>query len=364
MRYLIVGAGPCGLTIGRLLHDAGHQVRVIEKRDHLGGNAADQLIDGVRVHRYGMHLFHTSDDEVWQFVNRYSAWTPYEHRVLAETRAGVLPLPFGLPLYHRLYGITRPSELAALRAEWALTTAGDDLESWARSQIGDMAYELVVRGYTEKQWGRPCAQLPRSILQRLPIRMTWDTRYFTDRYQAIPTYGYQRLWGNLAQGLAVDFGVDFFQHRDYWEDRADRIVYTGPLDQFWGYQYGRLQYRSLDFETTTHDGLMQGCPVLNNGYSEMPYTRTYEWVCLPDEAHPSVPRRSVLTRERPAPYMEGMEPYYPVRTPEQVERAQAYLDEGRGYARYVMTGRLGTFRYYDMHQVIRLGMTVSAELLA
>lgn len=353
MRVLIVGAGPFGLTAGRLLQDAGHAVHVIDRRDHIGGNAADTIEDGVRVHRYGMHLFHTNDDEVWKFVTQWCEWTTYEHRVIADTPSGRLPLPFGLALYYQLCGIETPAELAAAQETWAKNLAGDDLESWACSQIGPMAFQQVVKGYTEKQWGRPCNRLPKSILQRIPIRPTYDTRYFTDRYQGVPTQGYQSLWSALARDLPITLQADFFESRDYWESRADRIVYTGPLDRLWDYEYGRLQYRSLRHESRTYDSLQQGCPVLNDCWSQIPYTRTYEWVCLPDALHPSVPRRSVVTREYPQPFMEGTEPYYPIRTPEQVERAQAYLDKTKGYRRYVTGGRLGTFRYYDMHQVIR-----------
>lgn len=359
MKTLIVGAGPFGLTVARLLKDAGRAVEIIERRAHLGGNAADEEREGVRVHRYGMHIFHTSDLGVWNFVNRFSRWRVYQHHVRVLTEEGVLPLPFTLTLFHQLYGVTTPRAMRALLHAFQEAPAGEDLASWAMAQVGPRVYELIIKGYTEKQWGRPCEALPRSILKRLPIRCAWSTRYFEDTYEGLPADGYQALWTRMAQGITIEYGVDFLADRRYWESRADRIVYTGPLDALWEYEFGPLAYRSLSFQTAVGPSdLSLGGPVLNNARSDCAWTRTYDWGALgPLKAGTGLPR-AVLTVETPCPYAPGGEPYYPVRDPENVTRAGQYLDRTAADPRLVVGGRLGSFRYYDMHQAIRAAMSL------
>lgn len=308
MRVLIVGAGPFGLTAARLLTDRGVTVQLIDRRRKVGGNSTDERRDGLHVHTYGMHIFHTSDREVWNFVNRYSAWIPYEHRVWAKTTNGIFPLPFGMALYSRLYGLTTVYELRDRKRRWERSRVPSHLEEWACNQIGGEAFELVVKGYTEKQWGRSCRELPASILKRLPVRMNWDTRYFSDDYQAMPANGYQALWEKMAEGIACEFGVDFLEDRDYWLPRYDRAIYTGPLDALWEYAFGKLQYRSLRFVHDAVQGVVQGCPVMDEARAEVPYTRSYEWSCLPPNRPVGEEQPGWMTWEYPAPIVERRSP--------------------------------------------------------
>jgi len=363
-RTLIVGAGPFGLTLARCLTDAGHPVLVIERRPVVGGNATDRLEQGMRMHPYGIHIFHTSDDGVWSFVNRFSDWIPYQLHVMCRTLCGVMPLPFTMDFYSRFYRCTTPAEMDALLASFQQDyPSGDDLRSWAISQLGTQAFDLLVEGYTEKQWGRGCATLPSSILRRLVVRRSWETRYFDDTYEGLPAKGYQALWTAMADQIPVECGVDFLADRPYWEGQADRIVFTGPLDALWEYCHGPLEYRSLRFEQEIYHGPVQGCVQMNSSLRTDLWTRTYEWGYLPPNVRPQGQTVSLLTREFPLPYSPGSEPFYPIRTPDNIARAKAYQSETASTGFYHLGGRLGTFRYYDMHQAIRAAMTCAEKLL-
>lgn len=360
MKILIVGAGPFGLTAGRLLADAGHTVQLIDRRDCLGGNAVDEDREGVYVHRYGMHIFHTNDHEVWQWLQQFSEWIPYQHHVVTDTEVGILPMPFTLSLYHHLYGWRTP-EMMRLMLDFFKTLEPRDgsLASFARRELGEKVYRLLVKDYTEKQWGKPCEELPDSIIKRLPIRYEWNTGYFTDRYQAMPAKGYTVLWSNIGSGLPVELNVDFLADREYWLNGQDAVIYTGPVDELWSREFGALDYRSLRFDETRGD---QGCPVLNNARSDCPWTRTYDWAYLPPGKRSGASEAHILTKEYPHPYTPGQEAYYPVRTDLNLQRFRQYVTRTRQDPRLWLGGRLGTFRYYDMHQTIRAAFTLVKQL--
>ena len=364
--YLIVGSGLYGATFAREATLRGKRCLVIEKRSHPGGNIYCEEIAGINVHKYGAHIFHTSSRKVWDYVNSLVPFNRYTNCPVAVAPDGRLyNLPFNMNTFYQMWGVKTPAEAQAKLDEQrrealeAMREAGvtepRNLEEQALTLIGRDIYKLLIEGYTEKQWGRRCADLPAFIIRRLPVRLTFDNNYFNDLYQGIPIGGYNRLIDRLLEGVEVRLDTDFFDNREYWESVADRVVFTGRIDEFYGFRYGRLDYRSVRFETETlQDPNYQGNAVVNYTSAEVPYTRVIEhkhFERFGSEVYDNP--LTVISREYSAEWSEGKEPFYPVND----ERNQAMMEHYRELARedagrVIFGGRLAEYKYYDMAPVI------------
>lgn len=364
--YLIVGSGLYGATFAREATLRGKRCLVIEKRSHPGGNIYCEEIAGINVHKYGAHIFHTSSRKVWDYVNSLVPFNRYTNCPVAVAPDGRLyNLPFNMNTFYQMWGVKTPAEAQAKLDEQrrealeAMREAGvtepRNLEEQALTLIGRDIYKLLIEGYTEKQWGRRCADLPAFIIRRLPVRLTFDNNYFNDLYQGIPIGGYNRLIDRLLEGVEVRLDTDFFDNREYWESVADRVVFTGRIDEFYGFRYGRLDYRSVRFETETLQAPnYQGNAVVNYTSAEVPYTRVIEhkhFERFGSEVYDNP--LTVISREYSAEWSEGKEPFYPVND----ERNQAMMEHYRELARedagrVIFGGRLAEYKYYDMAPVI------------
>lgn len=364
--YLIVGAGLFGATFAHLATRRGKRCLVIDKRPHTGGNIYCETIEGINVHKYGAHIFHTSDREVWDFVNSIVPFNRYTNSPVAQAPDGRLyNLPFNMNTFYRMWGVTTPAQAQAKLHEQrsqaiaAMEAAGikepRNLEEQALTLIGRDIYEQLIKGYTEKQWGRPCNELPAFIIRRLPVRLTFDNNYFNDTCQGIPVGGYNRLIDGLLEGSDIQLNADFFSDRRKWENIARKTVFTGKIDQFYGYRFGRLEYRTVRFETETLPvANHQGNAVVNYTSANVPYTRIIEhkhFEALTQaeiEANP----HTVISREYSTEWTEGMEPFYPVND----ARNQAVYEQYRALAAQepdtIFGGRLAEYRYYDMAPII------------
>lgn len=370
--FLIVGSGLFGATFACIATRAGKRCLVIEKRDHTGGNIRCENIEGINVHKYGAHIFHTSDRKVWDFVNSIVPFNRYTNCPIAVAPDGRLyNLPFNMNTFYRLWGVRTPAEAAAKLDEQrreALDTmraAGVDnprnLEEQALSLVGRDIYELLIKGYTEKQWGRRCADLPAFIIRRLPVRLTYDNNYFNDLWQGIPVGGYNRLTDGLLEGSDVLTGTDFFADREHWTSLAGKVIFTGRIDEFFGFRYGHLDYRTVRFETETLDcSDYQGNAVVNYTDAAVPYTRIIEhkhFEMFGDDVCRNP--KTVISREYSTEWAKGMEPFYPVND----ERNQALCERYRALAEaepgVLFGGRLAEYRYYDMAPVISRAMAVA-----
>lgn len=364
--YLIVGAGLYGATFARLATDCGKRCLVIDRRSHPGGNIYCELTEGINVHKYGAHIFHTSDEEVWRFVNRIVPFNRYTNCPVAIAPDGQLyNLPFNMNTFSRLWGVKTPAEasdvLAAQRREAVERMRADgvtsprNLEEQALALIGRDIYELLIRGYTEKQWGRPCAELPAFIIRRLPVRLTYDNNYFNDLYQGIPYGGYNRLIDGLLEGSEVMLSTDFFNDRSHWESISDHIVFTGKIDQFYDYRFGKLEYRNVRFETEVLDlPNYQGNAVVNYTSAGIPYTRIIEhkhFETFGDEVYRNP--LTVISREYSAEWRPGLEPFYPVNDQRNQQLFARYRALADAETRVTFGGRLAEYRYLDMAPVIR-----------
>jgi UDP-galactopyranose mutase len=358
--YVIVGAGLFGSVFARLAAEAGRRCLVVDRRPHVAGNCFSENVRGIEVHRHGPHIFHTNDERVWGFVTRFADFHPYVHRCAVRHGDRLLSFPINLLTFHQLWGVTTPAEVEArLERERIPCARPGSCEEWILSQVGREIYETFFRGYTAKQWNRDPAHLPASIVRRIPIRLTYDDRYFADRFQGVPVGGYTRMFENLLDHdlIRVETGVDFLAERSRLARVAPRIVYTGCIDEFFDHRFGRLDYRSLRFEHEIVSGDHQGMAIVNYTEREVPHTRITEHKHF--EGRAALPH-SVITREYPADYGEGATPYYPVRDERNTARYERYrkLAVASGV---IFGGRLGTYQYYDMHQVVAQAMAVAAE---
>lgn len=369
--YLIVGSGLFGATMARRATDAGFSCLVIEKRPHVGGNIYCESVRGINVHKYGAHIFHTSDREVWDFVNRYVDFNRYTNSPVAVAPNGrMYNLPFNMNTFYQMWGVKTPAEAAAKldeqRAEAvrAMKEAGvtepRNLEEQALTLIGSDIYEQLIRGYTEKQWGRPCRELPAFIIRRLPVRMTFDNNYFNDSYQGIPIGGYNPLIDALLAGSDVLTDTDFFADRRHWEGMADKVIFTGRIDEYFSYRYGHLDYRTVRFETELLDEPNhQGNAVINYTSADVPYTRIIEhkhFESFGSDVYSNPV--TVISREYSTEWCEGSEPFYPVndtRNSELYLRYKALADVTDGV---IFGGRLAEYRYYDMAPLIAHALSI------
>ncbi|MEN3539516.1 UDP-galactopyranose mutase [Microbispora sp. ZYX-F-249] len=361
----VVGAGVFGLTVAeRCAREFGLRVAVLERRDHIGGNAYSEIEPrtGIEVHRYGSHLFHTSNERVWEYVNRFTAFTGYRHRVMSTCRRRVYPLPVNLGTICGYFGrVFTPDEARALVAgQSAEVRDPANLEEKAISLIGRPLYEAFVRGYTAKQWRTDPRDLPADLITRLPVRYTFDDRYFDDVHEGLPVDGYTAWLTRMADDprIEVRLGTDFLSVREEWAGRVP-IVYSGPLDAYFAYREGELGWRTLDFETEVRPtGDFQGCPVMNYADEDIPYTRIHEFRHLHPERRHYPPDRTVIAREYPRFAGRGDEPYYPVNARRDRARLTAYRRLAKNEPGVLFGGRLGTYKYLDMHMAVAAALTL------
>ena len=360
--YLIVGAGLFGAVFARQAMDSGKTCLVVERRDHIGGNIYTARVEDITVHRYGAHIFHTSSREVWDYVCRYADFNDFINTPLANYEGKLYNLPFNMNTFQQMWGVTTPEEAQTIIAAQREEIVGEptNLEEQAISLVGRDIYEKLVRGYTEKQWGRSCTDLPPFIIKRLPVRFTYDNNYFNDPYQGIPTDGYTALVERLLAGAEVRLGVDYLAHRDELNALADQVLYTGPIDAYYDYCYGALEYRSLRFEDEILP-VEQYQPVAVVNYNEraIPFTRIIE------HKHFVFGKgdKTVITREYPADWTPGAEPYYPVNDAKNQALYDRYRQLAEGEEQVLFGGRLGQYRYYDMDKVVAVALAMAKEIL-
>lgn len=363
--YLIVGAGLFGATFAHLAAKAGKRCLVVDRRDHVGGNVYCENIEGINVHKYGAHIFHTSDMEVWSFVNSIVPFNRYTNSPVAQAPDGRLyNLPFNMNTFYQLWGVKTPDEAQAkLEEQRGEAIAGmldsgipepRNLEEQALCLIGRDIYELLIKHYTEKQWGRPCTELPAFIIRRLPVRLTFDNNYFNDAYQGIPIGGYNKLIDGLLEGCDVRTGLDFSEIKGSWRKLADKLVYTGAIDEYFDFQFGRLDWRTVRFETETLDNPnYQGNAVVNYTDGNTPWTRIIEHKHFESFGNSVYDNpRTVISREYSTEFKPGMEPYYPVNDERNNNLAESYRQLGTNESDVIFGGRLAEYKYYDMAPVI------------
>ena len=362
--YLIVGAGLFGATFAYMAHKKGKRCLVIDKRPHLGGNLYCEKIEGINVHKYGAHIFHTSNKEVWDFVNSIVEFNRYTNSPVANYKGKLYNLPFNMNTFYQMWGVTTPEEAQAKideqKAEaWARMKAEGvstprNLEEQAQLLIGKDIYECLIKGYTEKQWGRKCTDLPAFIIKRLPVRMVFDNNYFNDSYQGIPIGGYNKLIDGLLEGVECRTNVDFFVDRENLSALADKIVFTGQIDQFYDYRYGKLNFRTVRFETEIIDKAnYQGNAVVNYTEAEVPYTRVIEHKHFESFGQSVYDNpKTVVSREYSTEWEPGMEPYYPVNDEENNAIAEKYRALASQESNVIFGGRLAEYKYYDMAPIV------------
>ena len=366
--YLIVGAGLYGAVFAREAVNAGKKVLVIDKRPNIAGNVYTEDVEGIKVHVYGAHIFHTNNKEVWDYVNRYATFNRFTNSPVANYKGELFSLPFNMYTFNRMWGVVTPEEAEAKIAEQRKEISGEpqNLEEQAISLVGRDIFEKLVKGYTEKQWGRDCKDLPAFIIRRLPVRLTFDNNYFNALYQGIPTEGYTRLVERLLDGIEVRLNCDYLENRETLDALAERVVYTGPIDAFFGFRLGTLEYRSVRFETELLDQPnFQGNAAVNYTDRETPWTRIIEhkWFTFGKDENGNDLPKTVISREYSAEWKPGDEPYYPVNDGKNGALYQQYRALAEKEEKVVFGGRLGEYKYYDMDQVIASALGRAREEL-
>ncbi len=360
--YLIVGAGLFGSVFAHEAAKKGKTCLVVEKRDHVGGNVYTEEVEGIQVHRYGAHIFHTSDQEVWEYMQQFCTFNRFTNSPVANYKGQIYNMPFNMNTFNRLWGVVTPEE-AHKKIDAQIAAYGTDdpknLEEQALSLVGKDLYETLVKDYTEKQWGRPCTELPPEIIRRLPVRYTYDNNYFNDTYQGIPIGGYTAIIDQLLADADVRLGEDYLADRDSWDTLAERTLYTGPIDAFYEYKYGELEYRRVYFETETLDtDNYQGCAVVNYTDAETPYTRIIEHKHFEFGTQP----KTVISREYSVPWEKGQDPYYPVNDEKNNELYLKYRSLAEEESRVQFGGRLATYRYLDMDKIVAEALDMAKEI--
>ncbi|MBD5197417.1 MAG: UDP-galactopyranose mutase [Bacteroidales bacterium] len=374
--YLIVGSGLAGATMAYKLNQAGKRCLMVEKRDHIGGNIYTENIDGINVHRYGAHIFHTSDREVWDFVNSFVEFNRYTNCPVAMAPNGKLyNLPFNMNTFCEMWGVKTPTEATAkldeqraearekMKAEGV--TEPRNLEEQALTLIGKDIYEQLIKDYTEKQWGRKCTELPAFIIRRLPVRLTFDNNYFNDRYQGIPIGGYTKLIERMLEGIEVRLGTDYIENREELNKLADKVIYSGEIDRFYDYKFGPLQYRTVSFETEKQDvANYQGNAVVNYTDSKTPFTRIIEhkhFESFGEDVYANPV--TIISKEYSKEWNPGDEPYYPVNDSRNADLFAKYKELADKEDSVIFCGRLADYKYYDMHQVIAEALKKFEEII-
>ena len=380
--YLVVGAGLYGAVFAHEARKAGKSVRVIDRRPNIAGNVYTEDVEGIHVHKYGAHIFHTNDTEVWNYVQQFATFNRFTNSPVANYHGELYSLPFNMYTFNRMWGVVTPEEAAAKineqkreyiaqkQAERGLAADApfepQNLEEQAISLIGVDIYEKLIRGYTEKQWGRPCTELPSFIIKRLPVRLTFDNNYFNALYQGIPVGGYTQMVANMLDGIEVELGVDYLAEKEKYDALAEKVVYTGAIDAYFGYQLGTLEYRSVRFETELLDQPnFQGNAAVNYTDRETPWTRIIEhkWFEFGKDAEGRDLPKTVISREFSSEWKPGDEPYYPVNDEKNGALYQAYKKLADSETRVIFGGRLGEYKYYDMDKVIASALEMSRQEL-
>jgi UDP-galactopyranose mutase len=353
--YLIVGSGIFGATFARLATDAGKTCLVIESRSHIGGNAYSEKVEGIDVHVYGPHIFHTNDDDIWAFVNRFTKFNNFVANTKVQSNGKLYSLPFNMSTFYELWGCTKPEEAKAIiePQRLKLDRPAANLEEQALSMIGTDLYELIVKDYTTKQWKAHPKDLPAFIIKRLPMRFTYDNNYFDDKYQGIPIDGYTKMFENILNDIDVIIGENYFENKDHWDSMADTVVFTGKIDEYFGYEFGELEYRTLEFQ---HELLntdnYQGMPQINYPSLDVPWTRIIE-----HKHYTKVKtEKTIITREIPVTWDKTKIPYYPINDDKNMAIFRKYREKADSLPNVIFGGRLSEYRYYDMHQVIGSAM--------
>ena len=358
--YIIAGSGLFAGVFAYAARQHGKTCLVLEKRDHIGGNIYCEDVEGIHVHKYGAHIFHTSNKKVWQFVNSLAEFNRYTNSPVANFKGEMYNMPFNMNTFSRMWGVSTPAQAKAVIDEQRKAVSGEpkNLEEQAISLVGTDIYEKLIKGYTEKQWGKDCKDLPSFIIKRLPVRYTYDNNYFNDLYQGIPIGGDNVLIDKLFEGCDIRTGVDYLADRETWRSMGEKVVYTGMLDAYFDCCYGELEYRSLRFETELLDEENhQGVAVVNYTDRETPYTRVIEHKHFEFGTQP----KTVITREYPADWTTGMEPYYPVNDAKNQELFEKYRALATKEENVIFGGRLAEYKYYDMDKVIESVMNAAAK---
>ena len=359
--YLVVGAGLFGSIFAYEANKQGKKCLVIDKRDHIGGNIYCESIEDINVHKYGAHIFHTSNKEVWDYVNSFVEFNRYTNCPVANYKGELYNLPFNMNTFYQLWKVKTPKEAMAKIEEQVKEANIDEpknLEEQAIKLVGKDIYEKLIKGYTEKQWGKKATELPSFIIKRLPVRLTFDNNYFNDKYQGIPVGGYNKIIEKMLENVDVRLNTNFFENREELENIADKIVFTGMIDEFYNYKFGTLEYRSLRFEhEVLEEENHQGNAVVNYTEYEIPYTRIIEHKHFEYGTQP----KTVITREYPATWTKGDEPYYPINNDKNNELYDKYKELADKEERVIFGGRLAQYKYYDMHHVIEQALNCVKE---
>lgn len=367
--YLVVGAGLYGAVFAQKAKEAGKKVFVIDKRPNIAGNVYTEEMEGINVHIYGAHIFHTNNKTVWDYITKFAEFNRFTNSPVANYKGELYSLPFNMYTFNKMWGVVTPEEAAAKIEEQkkaAGITEPQNLEEQAISLVGTDIYEKLIKGYTQKQWGRPCTELPSFIIKRLPVRLTFDNNYFNALYQGIPVGGYTKMVANLLDGIEVKLGVDYFDNKEEYDAMADKVIYTGPIDAYFDYKLGTLEYRSVRFETEVLDmPNFQGNAAVNYTDAESPYTRIIEhkWFEFGKDAEGNDLPKTVISREYSSEWKLGDEPYYPVNDEKNGALYAQYKELADKEENIIFGGRLGEYKYYDMDAVIASALDMAAREL-
>lgn len=358
--YLIVGSGLFGSVFAHEMTKHGKKCIILEKRNHIAGNVYTKNEAGINVHEYGAHIFHTNNKEIWDYVNSFIEFNRYTNAPVARFGDYLYNLPFNMNTFYQLWGVKTPEEaknkIDEQRSQYAYITEPKNLEEQALVLVGKDIYEKLIKGYTEKQWGRPASQIPAFIIRRLPLRFTYDNNYFNDQYQGIPKGGYTKLVEKMLEGIEVQLNTNYLDNKEYWDNQACKVVYTGKIDEFFGYRFGKLDYRSLRFEHELLDmDNYQGNAVVNYTESHVPFTRIIEH----KHFEFGTQDKTIITREYPLEADESNEAYYPINDVKNQEIYEKYRQLADQLDSFVFGGRLAEYKYYDMHQVIESALKIA-----
>ena len=366
--YLIVVSGLYGANIAQQAKEAGKSVLVIDKRTHIAGNIYTEDVEGIHVHKYGAHIFHTNNMEVWKYVQRFATFNRFTNSPIANYKGELFSLPFNMYTFNKMWGVVTPEEASAKIAEQRKEIIGEpkNLEEQAISLVGRDIYEKLIKGYTEKQWGRDCKDLPAFIIKRLPVRLTFDNNYFNALYQGIPIGGYTKLVANMLEGIEVKTGIDYMIDKEFWDSQAEKVIFTGPIDEYYKYSLGALEYRSVRFETEILDqSNFQGNAAVNYTDKEIPWTRIIEhkWFEFGKDDDGNDLPKTIISREYSSEWKRGDEPYYPVNDEKNSSLYAEYRKLANKEEKVIFGGRLGEYKYYDMDQVITAGLEKAQRII-
>ena len=358
--YIIVGAGFFGSICAYELNKAGKSVVVLEKRNHVGGNCYTEKINEINVHKYGPHIFHTNEKWIWDWINQFADFNGFKYNPIANYKGKLYSLPFSMFTFNQMWGVTTPNEAKQKIDEQRYIGDITNLEEQALSLVGKDIYEKLIKGYTEKQWRKSATELPPSIIKRLPVRFTWDNNYYFDKYQGIPIGGYTQIFEKLLDGIKVYNNVDYLENKEYWDELADKVIYTGPIDKYFNYQFGDLEYKSVYWLNSNLPNVdnHQGCAGMNYTDIETPFTRVIEHKHFDNQNQ----KGTYVSWEYPQEYKRGVEPFYPVNDEENNEKYRKYKQLADN-DKVIFGGRLAEYKYYDMHQVIASALNIVKNLV-